>query len=233
MKESGEFYLKSLYPFQDGILNIVRELKLPFYLTGGTALSRGYFGHRYSDDLDLFVNNNKHFNQYVESFYKELLAREETEFFKIDKQKVRRTENFAQFFLSKAGTELKIDLVNDIATHYGMLLDDEKLGKIDSLRNILSNKLSALFRYEIKDIVDIWAICRNLKCNFVEIIQEAKSKEAGVDPVAIYEVLNSFPVDKLELIKWTDTPDSMTFEKEIQQIAEDIFYGKENSLATK
>jgi len=28
-----------------------------FYLTGGTAASRGYLGHRFSDDLDFFVND--------------------------------------------------------------------------------------------------------------------------------------------------------------------------------
>ncbi len=30
----------------------------PFYLTGGTALHRHFFGFRYSDDLDLFVTGN-------------------------------------------------------------------------------------------------------------------------------------------------------------------------------
>src|SRR4030067_703836 len=69
MKESGEYYFKSLCPFQDGILSIVKELRLPFYLTGGTALSRYYFSHRFSDDLDLFLNNDDNFNQYVETFY--------------------------------------------------------------------------------------------------------------------------------------------------------------------
>ncbi|HPK45112.1 MAG TPA: nucleotidyl transferase AbiEii/AbiGii toxin family protein, partial [Spirochaetota bacterium] len=37
------------------MLNCVKNLNLPFYLTGGTALSRGYFNHRYSDDIDLFT----------------------------------------------------------------------------------------------------------------------------------------------------------------------------------
>lgn len=52
-----EYYKESLYPFQDRILKSVESLLLPFYLTGGTALSRFYFKHRFSDDLDLFVNN--------------------------------------------------------------------------------------------------------------------------------------------------------------------------------
>jgi len=32
-----------------------------FYLTGGTAVSRAYLQHRFSDDLDLFVNYDKRF----------------------------------------------------------------------------------------------------------------------------------------------------------------------------
>ncbi|MBN1663686.1 MAG: nucleotidyl transferase AbiEii/AbiGii toxin family protein [Deltaproteobacteria bacterium] len=54
MKQSAKFYQETLYPFQDGILNIVKKLSTPFYLTGGTALSRHYFNHRFSDDLSLF-----------------------------------------------------------------------------------------------------------------------------------------------------------------------------------
>ena len=233
MKESGEYYSRSLYPFQDGILNIVKELMLPFYLTGGTALSRYYFQHRYSDDIDLFVNSDADFNQYIEVFYKTLLKKQEGGMFKIDNQRVRRSENFLQFFINKKEIELKVDLINDVAPHYGIFFEDSILGKVDSLRNILSNKMSAVFRYEAKDIADIWIICKNLKCNLREIINEAKNKEAGVDPVAIYEILSSFPVNKLDLIKWIKKPDTEIFKKEILQIANDIMYGKDNSLFLK
>jgi len=52
MNLQEKYYRESLYPFQDGVLNIVKKSGTPFYLTGGTALSRGYFNHRYSDDLE-------------------------------------------------------------------------------------------------------------------------------------------------------------------------------------
>lgn len=228
MKESDEYYLKNLYPFQDGILNILRELKLPFYLTGGTPLSRYYFNHRYSDDLDLFVNNDSHFEDFIELFFKTLDERQVKDGFILDKQNVTKSNNYMQILLSKDAVQLKIDLVNDVATHYGEFLFDNRLGKIDSLRNILSNKFSALFRFEVKDVVDIWIICKNYKCNFREIIKEAKSKEAGVDPVAIFEILSTFPVDKLNLIKWINKPDPDIFKKDITRIADDILYGRKN-----
>ena len=45
------FYFDTLYPLQDRVLNIVKKLDTGFYLTGGTASSRGYLQHRFSDDF--------------------------------------------------------------------------------------------------------------------------------------------------------------------------------------
>lgn len=151
--------------------------------------------------------------------------------FVIDKQRLNRSNNFMQLFISKDNVELKIDLVNDTAPHYGQFLFDDKLGKIDSLRNILSNKFSALYRFEPKDTADIWIICKNYKCDFKEIIAEAKNKEAGVDPLSIYEIISSFPIDKLNLLKWINKPDPFKFTADLSAIADDIFYGRKNSLA--
>ncbi|MCR4630656.1 MAG: nucleotidyl transferase AbiEii/AbiGii toxin family protein [Treponema sp.] len=59
--EYSNYYETKLYPVQNEVLKNLKDLKLPFYLTGGTALSRGYFNHRYSDDLDFFVNSDSNF----------------------------------------------------------------------------------------------------------------------------------------------------------------------------
>jgi hypothetical protein len=37
------------------VLALLRQIETGFYLTGGTAASRGYLNHRFSDDLALFV----------------------------------------------------------------------------------------------------------------------------------------------------------------------------------
>ena len=54
-------YFDELYPFQDQVLKLVDSAGTAFYLTGGTALSRGYLHHRLSDDLDFFVNDEERF----------------------------------------------------------------------------------------------------------------------------------------------------------------------------
>lgn len=52
-------YYKELYAIQDGVFKIVEDYD--FYLTGGTALSRFYLNHRYSDDLDFFAHKKSDF----------------------------------------------------------------------------------------------------------------------------------------------------------------------------
>jgi hypothetical protein len=49
------FYEESLHPLQDEILRAVAASGSRFYLTAGTAIGRVWFGHRYSDNLDLFL----------------------------------------------------------------------------------------------------------------------------------------------------------------------------------
>ena len=60
---SKSYYTNKLYPFQDLVLKLIMEIDDRFYLTGGTALGRHYLKHRYSDDLDLFVNSETDFKQ--------------------------------------------------------------------------------------------------------------------------------------------------------------------------
>jgi len=59
---AGHYDIEKLYLLQDKFLIFWKTLKLPFYLTGGTALGRFYLNHRYSEDLVFFVNQDEEFN---------------------------------------------------------------------------------------------------------------------------------------------------------------------------
>jgi predicted nucleotidyltransferase component of viral defense system len=65
-------YLNSLYPLQDSVLNLLGKVSGAFYLTGGTALGRFYLNHRFSDDLDFFLNRALDFQSQTELAIEEL-----------------------------------------------------------------------------------------------------------------------------------------------------------------
>ncbi len=232
MNSYEKFYREKLYPFQDGVLDIVKKLNTPFYLTGGTALSRFYFNHRFSDDLDLFVNDNDKYTDHVSLIYRSFLDAEKRGSFKMDYTRQSKSKDFARFILFKDNSDirLQVDLANDVSKHFGDLENDPILGAIDSWRNILSNKISAVFRYEPKDIADIWIISKNKGFDWQEILSEAKTKELGSDPIIIYEILKSFPADAIESIKWSSQIEKDIFIKDIFIIADDILQGRKNSL---
>ena len=54
-----DYYQKNLYPLQDKVLQIIGAVDNNFYLTGGTALSRAYLHHRFSDDLFFLLTRMK------------------------------------------------------------------------------------------------------------------------------------------------------------------------------
>ncbi len=214
----------------------MKSIDAPFYLTGGTALSRVYGSPRYSDDLDLFVNDNSEFSRWIDRLYAELEKTARKGSFKILSERTQKFENYVQLFVVRHGAEgetinLKIDFVNDVAPRYGELEKNAVLGRIDSWRNILSNKITALFRIEVKDVVDLWHLARSKSFNWAETVREASSKEAGIDTLALYDLLKSFPGDELSSIKWIKPePDYQGIMDDLIVIAEDIFEGRQNSL---
>jgi len=127
-----------------------------------------------------------------------------SEKFSIDKSKITLGESHSRLIVkdqSESQTELQLDFVNDVASHYGGYLDHPEAGKIDGWENILTNKLTALFRSEPKDIADIWIIANNQSFKWEEIVLAAKSKEVGIEPDILNRILKSFPISSLDIIK--------------------------------
>ncbi len=234
MSSSDAYYEERLYPLQDGVLRLVIELGAPLYLTGGTALSRGYFGHRYSDDLDLFVNGDPRYGEWVDLFAATLEHAQERGELGFLSAATIRTSDFSRLTVTAArdpDIELKIDLVNDSAPHFGEPITRAVLGRIDALRNILSNKMGATLRFAGKDLADIWIICRNRSFNWPVVWEEAQAKEAGLDPAVVAEVISGVPLSELEAVRWRNSPaDCPAVRDDLEVIARDIVRGGENSL---
>ena len=230
MNQYDAFYTEKLYPFQDGVLNIVKNSGLPFYLTGGTALSRGYFNHRYSDDLDFFVNNHDDYQDITRRCISLLLENQEKHKYRVNVQTIRKTETFSQVLLESLmyGCGLKIDMVNDIAFRVGDVVENETLGAMDTWENILSNKCAALYRFEPKDIADIWCIAKNRRFSWKTVLGDAKEKDGGVETMAIAQILATFPKDMVSLVKWVSPPDPDAFISDLRRMSAELLSGKKN-----
>ncbi len=209
-------YENILYPLQDKVLSLIDSLGTPFYLTGGTALSRFHFNHRYSDDLDFFVNNDLKFPDYIKSIIQSLAGHGMK--YTVEK----RDESFCRLTIEDA---LKVDFVNDVPAYYGAveLRASGPYSKIDNPMNILANKVTAFSdRDEPKDISDIWIISKKLPIDWKTIFTAADSKAAGINPPVIAKKIEEYNLASLDRIKWINRPADEDFKNDMVKVVEGI-----------
>jgi hypothetical protein len=218
------FYTDRLYPFMDKVLSLLGAVDAPFYLTGGTALGRYYLHHRYSDDLDLFVNQAADFRDQVKKALEALRLGGVT--FEVG----TAADTFVRILAHDEALTLKIDFVNDVAFRYGDLQEAHFYPRIDHWRNILSNKLCALSRREPKDMVDILMIARSFPFLWQDIFSEARQKDLWVEPLEIARMIEEFSVDLLAAVKWVQPVDPDVCTTALKTLHSDIFHGRSNSL---
>ena len=193
-------------------------------MTGGTALGRCYLHHRYSDDLDFFVNDHKAFKQQSKSAVNAIQKQWRCDI-------ATASDTFVRLFVEQVDLVLKIDFVNDVAAHYGEIKPFPLFHRVDSWRNILSNKLCAITRSEAKDVADILFLARNYAFEWEKIIAEARQKDLWVDPLEICKRIKHFPVKLSQKIKWMQPVDLKMLALDLETLHNDIFFGASNSLA--
>ena len=216
MANNSAFYFDVLYPFQDRVIQIINQADTGFYLTGGTAASRGYLQHRFSDDLDYFVNDDDHFGLWVERMIHALNKKWECEV-------LMKEERFARLNLVQPDFSLKIEMINDVPAHVGDIQNHSVLGRLDSAENILANKVTALLdREEPKDLADIWGFCFRKNLSLQAAITDAQSKAAGVFPADLGRVLCSVQKEDWESIRWIQAPPAATFISQLNKLGESL-----------
>ena len=222
----SQYYEETLYPLQNGVLNTLSQSGTNFFLTGGTALSRAYYNHRYSDDLDFFLSRGFDYDDELNN----VLARLRGAGFIWNNEKdFIRNKYFTTIKVGYAETAplLKIDFVYDSVPHFGEIIRTNLFFRTDSIRNIISNKLSAIFRYAAKDIADIREIAlHETSIDWTEIIQEARQKEAGLELIYISEILRGMPRHEYDSIAWTKKPDWEVFKNDIDRIVNEMICGE-------
>lgn len=211
-----DFYAKKLYPLQDKIFRKINHSRTSFYLTGGTALSRFYLNHRYSDDLDFFLNDDPSFPQQVQ-LIQNLLSEE------FNLNVIRKEERFAGFSVESQNVNLKLEFINDVPAYLGEVKRFELYIRVDNMLNILSNKITAISdRDEPKDFADILFIFNSTPVNWEVIFSSSQSKAAGIFPPLIAKRFEDFDIEKLSILNWIESPDYNEIEKLKDKIMNDI-----------
>ncbi|MDM8527866.1 nucleotidyl transferase AbiEii/AbiGii toxin family protein [Anaerolineales bacterium HSG24] len=190
--EETTFYQHQLYPIQDRVFSLCSAYQ-DLYLTGGTALARYYFQHRWSDDIDLFIRINKNDSDDLinlkkrADFYAKDLAGKLGRDFTISREMYG--DYYARFFVSVDEVELKIDFVREY-NHFGELQQTSESCWLNNLEDIGASKIAAFEdRATIKDIIDLYYLSQHVSWN--RLFELADTKRV---PVA-YENLLTFNIE--------------------------------------
>jgi hypothetical protein len=212
------YFFDTLYPLQDDVLHVLSETDTGLYLSGGTAASRGYLQHRFSEDLDLFVNDDPSFGLWTGRFIDRLTARSGWK-----TRVLLREARFVRLEVESPSAALKIEMVNDVPAHVGTITVHPVLGRLDSPENILANKLTALSdRDEPKDLADIWGFCCRLGLPVSRALDDAASKAAGLFPPDLARRLLSASLADWRLIRWITPPDPDGFLADLRRLGEHL-----------
>ncbi len=211
--EEIEFYEKVLYPAQDKILNAIGEVfGDAFYLTGGTALSRFYFHHRLSEDLDLFTETEN-----IKTAIPRIVKTLESLGYEVVVKAMSVT--FGRLFVSlEGGEKLKIDLVADYP------LEKPKAVRnfyVDTINNIAVNKIVAFEdRAELKDLVDLYFLVKDGGINLEDILELADRKRVPVPYEELLAINSIGLTGSVLLLKEVEAKDLENFLEELKRTLE-------------
>jgi hypothetical protein len=209
-----------LYVLQDEVLRVIRSVEHGLYLTGGTALSRGYYRHRYSEDLDMFANDKEEFVLWRDRCIEALRSLCDGRGFRLEV--ILREARFGRLFVH-GPVPLKVEFVNDVPCRIGAPWQHPELGMLDTRENILANKISALIdRGAPKDLADIYWLCLRDGLNVVNAIEDATGKAAGIFPPLVAKAIERVLPGAWESVPWQNAPEKDEFEKGLIWLARQI-----------
>jgi len=213
-----------LYKLQDKVLAAFSGHFGVFHLTGGTALGRFYLDHRYSEDLDLFTNQNPGFTK-ASTHLRSIVKKQ----FNASDDKVILYPDYIRIWVP-GEEDLKIEMVNDVAERWGAPILAGTI-PVDTVGNILANKLTAILsRDEPKDVFDLVSISSTFSFNWGDVFVYAMQKTIIAEPDVLMR-LTTFPVALLEGQQWLKNPVNLPdFKEKLNRIADDFLLAKNNSL---
>ncbi|MGD2088970.1 MAG: hypothetical protein PVH61_22520 [Candidatus Aminicenantes bacterium] len=171
---------------------------------------------------------NRIFKTHILQISETLMAHE----FKVETFGMSR--QFARFHIMHHQTHpdmvLKADFINvKKVPHFGDFKSTDIFSKIDNMRNILSEKLTFVYKKSPKDVADIWFICKNLWFQWKDVMEEA-SKKRAIEPLFVVNSLRNFSPTELNKINWIKPVDTQSFEHDRAIIIKNIIAGHDNQL---
>ena len=186
--EERNYYERTLYPLQDEIFSLVADDR--FYLSGGTCLSRFYYHHRYSDDIDLFFDAVKHSPESFPQAAQGFLARLSGSF---RVETLIDSPTFVRALAYRGDRPVKMELICEPLPRIGRARKKAGLC-IDDKKNIAVNKITTLYgRKTVKDYIDLFYLLREY--DLADLIALSTKK---VVPLAYEELLMLFSDRRLE-----------------------------------
>lgn len=214
----------TLYQLQDEVLSTIFSESSGFYLTGGTALSRFYLNHRYSDDLDFFTHDTTVFPDSFRLLFGKIIGTWDEVSLEVDARDFKRVR------IKSGQTVLKLDFVSDRVPRIGLPMKLRGL-YIDTVRNILSNKLCAILgRDEGRDIADLIYISRQRRFSWKDLLADTIKKE-GFQLEELVFRLDSFPLEALASVPFIKKQPLVEYAKSLSAIRYDIMNQGENTLS--
>lgn len=157
-----------------------KKLSTKFYLTGGTALAGFYLGHRYSEDLDFFSEEEFDTSALFVFFRKH---KKTLGFKNIDFQ---QSYNRNLFFLHFPDEVIKTEFT---FFPFPRIEKQRKIKgiSVDGILDIAVNKLFTIYqRTAARDYIDLYCITKHCHWNIDELITKAKIKfDWHIDPLQL------------------------------------------------
>ncbi len=182
------FYEEILYPLQDEFFTLIQTER--FYLSGGTCLSRFYYHHRYSEDLDFFYDGFQFPKEEFDISFREIINRIGEQF---KTELAVDGEYFKRLFVYREDVNLKIEFIFENFKTIGERKKTKEI-YIDSKENIAANKITTIYaRKTAKDFFDLYFLLQEL-----DFEQVAKWSEYKIVPLDYEGAVLAFADQDLE-----------------------------------
>jgi hypothetical protein len=165
-----------LTPVQRSFLSAFSRLpdQPNFYLTGGTALTEFYLGHRLSFDLGFFTSEGDLILPF--SYQLEALAEDRD----LQIRALRRFASYVEFVVAQGTESLRVDLALDSPFRFASPLPCEYGVQVNPYADLRVDKLLAYYgRAEPRDAVDLFFILQGEP--LAPLLEAAAQKDPGFD----------------------------------------------------